>query len=86
MIAWVKWAGTTPFLLCDPHRSHMARQFIEQLGAQGTTSLMGAAEASWTRGLVAVYTGTRPGSPLPSGRRRGGGDAGSSLPGVPPPK
>ena len=55
MIAWVKWAGTTPFLLCDPHRSHMAQQFIEQLGAQGTTSLMGAAEASWTRGLVARH-------------------------------
>ena len=30
----------------------MARQFIEQLGAQGTTVLVGAAEASWTRGLV----------------------------------
>ena len=30
----------------------MARQFIEQLGALGTTVLVGAAEASWTRGLV----------------------------------
>ena len=30
----------------------LARQFIEQLGAQGTTVLVGAAEASWTRGLV----------------------------------
>ena len=34
------------FLLVDPHRSP------EQLGAQGTTVLVGAAEASWTRGLV----------------------------------
>ena len=33
----------------------------------------------------AVYTGTRPGVPLPSGRERGGGDAGSLLPGVLPP-
>ena len=32
--------------------AHLARQFIEQLGAQGTTVLVGAAEASWTRGLV----------------------------------
>ena len=52
MTAWVKWAGAPRFLLVDPHRSHLARQFIEQLGAQGTTLLVGAAEASWTRGLV----------------------------------
>ena len=52
MTAWVKWAGVPRFLLVDPHRSHLARQFIEQLGAQGTTVLVGAAEASWTRGLV----------------------------------
>ena len=52
MNAWVKWAGAPRFLLVDPHRSHLARQFIEQLGAQGTTVLVGAAEASWTRGLV----------------------------------
>ena len=52
MNAWVKWAGAPRFLLVDPHRSHSARQFIEQLGAQGTTVLVGAAEASWTRGLV----------------------------------
>ena len=32
---------------CDP-----LDEFIEQLGAQGTTVLVGAAEASWTRGLV----------------------------------
>ena len=32
-----------------------------------------------------VYTGTRPGVPPPSGRGRGGGDAGSLLPGVLPP-
>ena len=51
MIAWVKWAGAPRFLLVDPHRSHLARQFIEQLGAQGTTVLVGAAEASWC-GLV----------------------------------
>ena len=30
----------------------MARQLIEQLGAQGTTVLVGAAEASWPRGFV----------------------------------
>ena len=41
MTAWVKWAGAPRFLLVDPHRSH-----------QGTTVLVGAAEASWTRGLV----------------------------------
>ena len=52
MNAWVKWAGAPRFLLVDSHRSHLARQFIEQLGAQGTTVLVGAAEASWTRGLV----------------------------------
>ena len=52
MNAWVKWAGAPRFLLVDPHRSHLARLFIEQLGAQGTTVLVGAAEASWTRGLV----------------------------------
>ena len=52
MTAWVKWAGYPRFLLVDPHRSHLTRQFIEQLGAQGTTVLVGAAEASWTRGLV----------------------------------
>ena len=34
----------------------------------------------------AVYTGTRPGFPPPSGRGRGGGDAGSLLPGVLPPE
>ena len=33
----------------------------------------------------AVYTGTRPGVSPPSGRGRGGGDAGSLLPGVLPP-
>ena len=32
MNAWVKWAGAPRFLLVDPHRSHLARQFIEQLG------------------------------------------------------
>ena len=30
----------------------MGRSSIEQLGAQGTTVLVGAAEAPWTRGLV----------------------------------
>ena len=48
----MKWAGAPRFLLVDPHRSHLARQFIEQLKAQGTTVLVGAAEASWTRRLV----------------------------------
>ena len=38
--------------MVDLHRSHSARQFIEQLRAQGTTVLVGAAEASWTLGLV----------------------------------
>ena len=52
MNAWVKWAGAPRFLLVDPRRSHLARQFIEHLGALGTTVLVGAAEASWTRGLV----------------------------------
>ena len=52
MAVWVKWAGAPRFLLVDPHRSHLACQFIEQLVAQGTTVLVGAAEASWTRGLV----------------------------------
>ena len=36
--------------------------------------------------FLAVYTGTRPGVPPPSGRGRGGGDAGSLLPGVLPPE
>ena len=42
---------------------------------------------SWRDGMFfcAVYTGTRPGVPPPSGRGRGGGDAGSLLPGVLPP-
>ena len=52
MNAWVKWARAPRFLLVDPHRSHLARYFTEQLGAQGTAVLVGAAEASWTRGLV----------------------------------
>ena len=52
MNAWVTWAGAPRFLLVDPHRSHLARQFVEQLGAQGNTVLVGAAEASWTRGLL----------------------------------
>ena len=52
MTAWENWAGAPRFLLVDPHRSHLARQFIAQLGAQGTTVLVGAAEASWTCGLV----------------------------------
>ena len=33
----------------------------------------------------AVYTGTRPGVPPPSGRGRSGGDGESLLPGVLPP-
>ena len=41
--------------------------------------------SSWIDGFRAVYTGTRPGAPPPSGRGRGGGDAGSLLPGVLPP-
>ena len=31
---------------------YLAPQFIEQLGAKGTTVLVGAAQASWTRGLA----------------------------------
>ena len=34
------------------NRSPLARQLIEQQGAQGTTVLVGAAEPSWTRRLV----------------------------------
>ena len=52
MTARVKWAGAPSVLLVDPHKSHLTRQFIEQLGAQGATVLVGAAEDSWTRGLV----------------------------------
>ena len=33
MTAWVKWATAPSFLLVDAYRSHLARQFIEQLGA-----------------------------------------------------
>ena len=36
--AWVKWAGAQRFLLVDPHRPHLAWQFIEQLGARCTSS------------------------------------------------
>ena len=43
MTALVKWAGAPRFLLVDPYRSHLARQFIEQLGAQGTSVIVGAA-------------------------------------------
>ena len=50
--AWLKWAGATRFLPVDPHRSHLARRLVDQVGAQGTTVLVGAAEASWTCGLV----------------------------------
>ena len=61
MTAWVKWAGAPRFLLVDPHRSHLARQFIEQLGAQSTTVLVGAAEASWSCGppwsICAIHGG-----------------------------
>ena len=49
---FLKWAEARRFLLVDPHRSLLTRQFIEQLGAHCTTVLVGTAEASWTRGLV----------------------------------
>ena len=52
MNAWVKWAGVSRFLLVDPHRSHLARQFIEQLGAQGTTVLV---ELQRLRGPVVLW-------------------------------
>ena len=52
MTTWVKWATPPSFLLVDPCRSHLSRQFIEQLGAQSITVFVGAAEASWTHGLV----------------------------------
>ena len=48
MNAWVKWARAPRFLLVDPHGSHLARQFSEQLEAQGTTVFVGPAEVSWT--------------------------------------
>ena len=52
MSAWVKWARAPRFLLVVPRRSHLVRQFIEQLGAQSTTVPVKAAEVSRTRGLV----------------------------------
>ena len=52
MTAWVKWAGAHVFCWLTHHRSLLARLSFEQLGAQGTTFLVGAAEASWARGLV----------------------------------
>ena len=43
---------SSTFSVGGPSQITLARQYIEQLGAQGTTVLVGAAEASWTRGLV----------------------------------
>ena len=52
MASWIKWAGPPRFILVDPHRSQNAKYVVEKLGQEGTTVLAGAAEASWTRGLV----------------------------------
>ena len=52
MGAWVKWARAPRFLPFDPHRTHLARQFSEQLGRKAPPFLVGAAEASRSRGLV----------------------------------
>ena len=50
------WARAPRFLLIDPHRSHLARQFMEQLGAQGTTVLVGACrgfvDGAYVRSMV----------------------------------
>ena len=52
MQAWITSAGAPRLLSVDPHLSFLARSFLEQLCAQGTIVLVGAAEAAWTRGLV----------------------------------
>ena len=49
---WIIPAGAPRLLSVDHHLSFIARSFLEQLGAQGTILLLGAAEAAWTRGLV----------------------------------
>eukprot|EP00969_Alexandrium_andersonii_P315020 13917071-Alexandrium_andersonii.AAC.1 len=50
--AWIRWAGAPKFIIVDPHKAQVSRTFVSCLGAHGTTVLCGAAEASWTRGLV----------------------------------
>ena len=52
MNAWVKWAGAPRFLLVDPHRSHLARQFIEQLWSTGDYRSCGSCRGFVDRGLV----------------------------------
>ena len=52
MNSWIRWAGAPRFLIADPLPSQAGREFNDLLGAQGTTVLIGAAEASWTRGVV----------------------------------
>ena len=50
--AWSEWSGAPRFLIVYRHRSHVVRDVVAQLGAQGTTLLVDPVEASWTRGLV----------------------------------
>ena len=52
MHAWIKWVGAPRFLMVDSHQSHIARCFVDQLGALGTIVLVGAADPSRTRGRV----------------------------------
>ena len=57
----MKWAGAPRFLLVDPHRSHLARQFIEQLGAQGATVLVVLSRKIFTKCLQEASSGSSPG-------------------------
>ena len=52
MTSWIRWAGAPRFLIADPLPGQTARDFSEFLGAQGTTVMIGVAEASWKRGVV----------------------------------
>lgn len=52
MSSWIRWAGPPRFLVGDPLPGQVSQVFSERLGAQGTTVMIGAAEASWTRGVV----------------------------------
>ena len=45
--AWIRWASGSRFLSVDPCWSHIGRCFVDQLGAQATTVLVGAAGKTW---------------------------------------